>query len=443
MIAIDLPPINFLPRLHEGRTSAAIVHVAGLRTVSLGLNAGTGLITAAFLGAQGRGEQAAMILAPQALAGFATLGLHASLIYNIKADARHEREYIAMDLVLTLSAGLLAAGICWFLMPLWLSKFSQHVVEEAQLFLLLTPVVTASQTFAAVLESRAEFGAANRAGCLQGISALVVLGALAATRHLTPATSAGAYAGATVLAFFYMAVMVDYRITEPIRLSGTLFARLLQYGLRFYGVDVITITSGYLDRIIIAAFLSPAALGAYVVAWGFSRLLNIVPSAAETVLFPTVAAKSTKTVIDTIAMTVRVLTVFNALGALCLGILGPYVIAAVLGKSFASASGPLIVLLISIIPASAVGLLYKGYAASGRPEIVSVIHGIGLAVSFAAMVLLVPLCGAIGAAYGILISALVRLGAALGGIPLLLGLPAPAILLSLNDVARIRERFAL
>lgn len=419
-----------------------IAHVAALRSVALAVNAGTGLISAVFLGPQGRGEQAAMILAPQALAGLATLGLHASLIYNIKADPEHERQYIAVNLLLTLTFGIIAVAIGWFIEPLWLSKFDPDVIEKARLFLFLTPINSAGQTFIAVLESRAQFGAANRAVCLQSICALAILGALVVARQVTPVTAAGSYAFSNVLAFFYLGACVKYRIDKTLRLPFELACRLIHYGLRFYGVDVITVTAGYLDQIIIAAFLSPAALGAYVVALSLCRLLGVLPSAAETVIFPSVAAQKAKTAIDTVASAVRVLTVINVLSALILALLGPHLIALFFGAKFAASSGPLIVLLIATVPASAVSLLYKGYAGSGRPGIVTIIHGIGLALSFGAMVLLVPHYGTLGAAYSVLLSALMRLVLALIGMPLFLGVPVPRIILSRQDFAWVRGRFA-
>ena len=50
----------------------------------LGINAGTGIITARLLGPSGRGELAAMIMWPQFLAYCLTLGVPSALLYNLK-----------------------------------------------------------------------------------------------------------------------------------------------------------------------------------------------------------------------------------------------------------------------------------------------------------------------------------------------------------------------
>ena len=64
----------------QGRgATAATLQTALARVLILAINMGTGIITARFLGPQGRGEQAAIILWPQLLAYLMTLGLPAAL----------------------------------------------------------------------------------------------------------------------------------------------------------------------------------------------------------------------------------------------------------------------------------------------------------------------------------------------------------------------------
>src|SRR5689334_4494588 len=56
-------------RLWDGSGAAgAVARVMTLRALMLAINLGTGLLTAALLGAAGRGELAALIVAPQFLA---------------------------------------------------------------------------------------------------------------------------------------------------------------------------------------------------------------------------------------------------------------------------------------------------------------------------------------------------------------------------------------
>ena len=63
---------------------AATVQTLLANVLILGVNFGTGIITARLLGPVGRGEQAAIILWPQFLAYALTLGLPSAMLYNLR-----------------------------------------------------------------------------------------------------------------------------------------------------------------------------------------------------------------------------------------------------------------------------------------------------------------------------------------------------------------------
>lgn len=424
--------------LPVGSSGVAIAQVTFLRGLTLGMNACTGLITAAVLGAAGRGDQAALTLAPQVLAGVSTLGLHASLIYNVKADPEHEREYIGINLLLAFFAGLASTAIGWILLPIWLVKYSNDVVDLARWFLLVMPFMTTSFTFKAVLEARAHFGLANQPAYFQSICTLVVLGVLGLMKDLTPATAAASYICPYVLSWFCLAVFAVSRVHPRFTLQIPLFVRLLHYGLRFYGVDVLGAGAMYLDQIIVAAMLPPTALGVYVVGLGISRLLSVLPTSAGTVLFPTLAAKPTTAIMNAVAKAVRVFGLINLACVLVLALFGSHLLVLLYGPRFAAASTPLIILLFSTVPANAVTLFYQSYSASGRPGMVTIIHGTGLAVSLGVMLLLVPTYGTTGAALALLFSGIVRLALVLLGLPLILKVRVPRLLVSRSDFAWVK-----
>jgi len=410
-----------------------------LRALSIAINVCTGLFTAALLGPKGRGELAALVVAPQILAGLSTLGLHGSLIYNVKANPEREREYIAINLLLTFSAGLVAMAAGWFLEPLWLSQYSSRIIELGRAFLVITPFISASSTFTAVLESRGRFVAANQVLYLQSFCTLIALGVIALLHHLTPANAAAAYLCPAALGFIYLGFVVGYRPSLT-RLDPHDFYRLLHYGVRIYGDDVLATLSPYLDQITIAAMLPPAALGVYVVGLSLSRLLNVLPAAAATVLFPSLAARPTQTITETVGAAVRILSTVNAATAVCIGVLGPHLLTLLYGTRFAAASKPLGILLAAGVCSNVVQLLYQVYVGSGRPGIVTVIQTLGFGVSLGLMLLLVPSYGTIGAALALLIAALARLACALFGMPLALGVRMPRLVISRSDLAWIRGR---
>jgi O-antigen/teichoic acid export membrane protein len=426
--------------LPAGSRRVAIAQVTMLRSLSIAVNVCTGLLTAALLGPQGRGELAALLVAPQLLAGLSTLGLHGSLIYNVKADPEHEREYITINLLLTFCAGLVAMAVGWLLEPIWLAKYDSNIVELGRAFLFVTPLISASSTFTAVLEARGRFVAANQSQYLQSLCTLIVLGILVLLKHLTPATAAAAYLWPAALAFIYLGLLVGYRSASAVRLRSQQVGRLLHYGVRIYGDDVLATVSPYLDQIVIAAMLPPAALGVYVVGLSLSRLLNVLPASATTVLFPSLAARPTVAISETVAAAVRVLGTINAATAVCIGLLGPHLLSLLYGAKFAAASGPLSILLIAGVCSNVVQLLFQLYVGSGRPGMVTIIQTLGFGVSLGSMLLLVPAYGTVGAALALLLAALARLALVLLGMPLTLGVRVPRLVPSLSDLAWMKGR---
>lgn len=65
-----------------------VVQIFASNVFILGLNVLTGIIIARFLGPEGRGEQAAMIMWPRFLAYSLTLGIPAALVYYMKKKMR-------------------------------------------------------------------------------------------------------------------------------------------------------------------------------------------------------------------------------------------------------------------------------------------------------------------------------------------------------------------
>ena len=75
----------FLAKIRSNRRINSVVQVMAVRAIVLATNLLTGMISAAMLGPQGRGVQAALMVGPQFVGPISELGLHASVIYNSKA----------------------------------------------------------------------------------------------------------------------------------------------------------------------------------------------------------------------------------------------------------------------------------------------------------------------------------------------------------------------
>ena len=427
-------------RLGNGSRAATMAHVMGLRTLALAANVCTGLLSAAVLGPDGRGEQAALISAPQFLAAIATLGLHASLIYNIKADPDRRRRYFGCALLLAGLAGLTATAVGWALLPEWLHRFGPSTVQNARLLLLITPFTVLGVLLIAILEVHARFDLSNRTIYLQGLSTLAILALLWRTGEVTPTAAALAYLLPSLPALAYLARRAFALVPPVATLERPIRQRLLHYGLRFYGIDLLGTVSANLDQLVIVAMLPQAAVGLYVVAQSLSRVLSILQGAITSVLFPSIAARADAEVIESVARTMRIAVLFNVAAAVVLAAVGPLVLQVLYGSRFAGAVHPFRILLFETIVSNAARILYQAFSGTGRPGVVSVIEGIGVSASLAAMLVVVPHFGTVGAACCVLFASSLRLLGAVACLPFILRAKMPRLLPGPADLAAIVDR---
>ncbi len=415
-----------------------MAHVAGLRAVALAVNIGTSLLTASLLGPSGRGELSALVLAPTFLGGVASLGLHASLIYNLKAHPAEARASLGNGILLTFCLGVLGALAGWVLEPYWLSHYSRHTVQVGRLLLLVTPLIVVQWSLTGAAEVQGWFGLGNRLLYMQSLLTLAALGLLAWQHLLTPVTAALAYVLPMVPAFATIFVIVLVRLRPLFRPSRAHVAKLLHFGVRFCGIDLLATVAGTLDQTVIVAFLSPHTVGNYVVAVSSARVLTVVQTGIITVLFPSIAAGSAADVSGTVAGTFRIATMLNAGLAAGLALVGPTLLMLAYGPRFHDCILPFRLLLAGMVLENGARILYQWYAAAGRPGIVTFFEVGAVTTSVLLMLLLVPLIGPAGAACAMVGASCFRLGVAAAGLHLVLdGRKRPRLLPDHRDVLSV------
>jgi O-antigen/teichoic acid export membrane protein len=425
---------ELLAKLRSNRRMNSVVQVMAVRAIVLATNLVTGMISAAMLGPQGRGVQAALMVGPQFVGPVSELGLHASVIYNAKAEPELEPDYLGSALILAFGAGIVGMLISWVIAPYWLTQYDAGTVHTARLMLTIVPVGVVMHILMSGLESRGEFRLANR---LMLVASLITLGILAKLHLLTPATAATSYLFGVVPIGIAMAWFVFRMIRPVVTLQRRIVRRLLHFGFRYYGVDILGALSQYLDQLLVVLFLAPSALGIYAVAVSASRILNVIPTSVSTVLFPTVAARSPSEIVELVGLAARVTTVIAGAAAIVLSILGPFLLHTFYGARFDPAIGPFRWLLIDCIIANLGRILYQAFTAGGRPEIVTGIETIGVATSAVSMVVLVPVYGTMGAAWSLLAASTVRLICVIIGYRYIIRQRVPRFIMTRGDLARV------
>lgn len=398
------------------------------------LNIGTGVIMARLLGPTGRGELSAMMLWPALLAGVFTLGLRPALTYSLAAQRGQSPCLIMAALLLTFCTGLLAAGCGALVIPFGLADYPPQLVTFAQWAMLIVPVTLLLGSAKAVLQARGQFSLYNRNHYVPPLISLIALGTLAASGFLNPITAAIVMLTPPlpllVANLVWIARTERPRFCEPVRSAR----ELLSYGLRSWGKDVVGTLATEVDRAVLIALVSPAALGLYVVAKHLAKPMVALSSAVVAVLFPEASRVGTKDAVQLLGRAARLSLAVACALVLPLALAAPPLLQLLYGDAFAASAGPFRILLIDAVLLGFSSILMQAFMGSGRPGVVTVLLVLGLVMNAAGMLILVPVFGISGAALAILISTIVRVGCLLLCFPLVLQVSPPRLVLRGKDL---------
>lgn len=420
--------------------TAATLQTLLTKILILAANTCTGAITARILGPDGRGEQAAIALWPQFLAFTMTLGLPIALRYYLKRNPEQESEIFSATLVLGTILGIVAAIAGILFIPQWLTQYSPEVIRYAQWFMVLSPIIMLTTIYTAALEADYNFKTANQAQYLQPLTTLVILTGLAVSDNLTPFTAVIAYAFPSLPIFFWLSRCVWQRFRP--RLSGLRksYQRLMSYGLRAYGIDLIGTLSVQVDQALVINLLAPEAMGKYVISLSLSRMLNLFQHSIVTVLLPKTAARPIAEVVAVTGMAVRISTALTTMAAAILFIVGPMLLKLLYGAEFMGAVPVFRILVVMTVVDGSVWILAQAFMALGRPGTVTLLQTIGLGLSIPFLLLLVPRLGLQGAGWALLCSTVVRLVFVLACYPLVLKVRPPSLLAKRSDFYILKQK---
>ena len=424
-------------RLIGGGQAGAVARVMAFRALTLLMNLATGVFVAGVLGPDGRGELAALLLAPQTVSALCLFGLPTAFIYYAKSDPAHADRYFGQALLLTLPGTCVAAAITWAIMPFWLGGHGADIIGVARLLLWSLPFSVMIPLLSGVLDAHGRFGLASAIQYLQPLGCAVLLLPLISFGLLTPTSAAVAYT-APVLLSCGVAAWQAVRLLRPAPTIAAPFRpRLLRYGLKRYGFEVLATVSAFLDQLLVVHLLSPASTGAYAVALSISRVLGVMQDAVFSVVFPGLAGRPVEEVMAVLGRAIRISTALAAAAAALLALLGPEVIALLYGPSFAVAVTPFRLLLAATVIQGLTRLLSHGFAATGRPGPLMAIEGVGIGVMLLSASVLVPRFGVDGAAGMALLGSLGRLVGTFACWRLVLNVPVPRLIISKDDLVGV------
>ncbi len=428
----------------EGRSATfATLQTLLTRILILAINIATGIITARALGAEGRGEQAAMIMCPQFLTYVMTLGLPSALLYNLKRFPKERNQLITAALIMATGLGTLTVLVGVLFIPYWLSQYPPEAIIAAQWFMCIAPLKLISIILLFALEADGEFSLSNKLRYLLPLATLIILCALLLTGTITPFTSGIAYIIPEIPLTIWLLISISKRFKIQWQRLSISYRKLLSYGIRSYGVDIVKTLSGRIDQFLVVGLLSPELMGMYVVTISLSRMLNVFQESIVTVLLPQIVDRPPTEAASLTTQAARLSTVFSLPIAIIAMLVGPLLLRLLYGSDFLGAVLLLRILLLEAVIKGAVWILVQVFMASGRPGMVTIFQGLSLGASFFLMMLLIPIYGLEGTGIALLCSSTALLIIVLACYPLVLKLNMPNLFNISEDLPLIKQKFKL
>jgi O-antigen/teichoic acid export membrane protein len=398
------------------------------------LNLVTGIITARFLGPEGRGIFTAVTIYPQFLGTIAACGFPNAIIYFLKRKPEYKAQLITASLIISGVGGIATTLVGVISIP----YFIRDATSET---LLMTYYCSFWITFAVygtvlrqIMIATDKFQLFNTSNLLFPCAYLLLLLVFLSFGSLTVWEAIISLTLPVGLSLIYMAVALRNELTIVFDNLKACVSEIIVWSLKASPMDLLGSFSGYIDRLFLVGFVSTVDLGIYAVVFNLSRVVLVLQAVVGVVVFPALSGRDAieiKRLHDVVFRLLTYLTI--GIVAICVSF-GSSIVSLVYGKAFATEG---LILDLLVLEAGVACLTHLGvvtFMASGRPLYASVTQAVGLVVACAALAVLVPLLGIVGAAWAFLLASLARLAVLVCGMPLVLKQKPPSIYPRFSDL---------
>ena len=417
----------------------AMFRSAGTQVLIVIMNVATGIITARLLGAEGRGIYVAITLWPPLLAMLATAGLNSAVIFRLRKNPASADAVAGAAMLLGLgwSAVFITAGAV--ALPMFLESYSASTILFAQICLAAVVVNSTQIVIKQSFAGSGQYWFCNLTHLLPQLFHLLALVGIMVVATVTAQDAALALfiSGAVAV----LAVLPKFVRTLRPRFTAVRaeLRELRSYSLRAAPSGVVAAFVMHSDRLVLIPLLSARELGFYAVAFSFSRVVQFVQPALQSVLLSHMSGQGEAAPrVHDIAC--RFLIACLTVACVTLWLAGEWLLGFAYGAEFAAANRIFHLLVVEASLGVLAQVSVQLYLARDRPGVVSVIQSITLVVSLTLLLLLVPRYGAMGAAAAVLAAGVVRWALLLGGVRAILKLPLPRLYLNGEDWRYVRSR---
>jgi O-antigen/teichoic acid export membrane protein len=353
----------------------------------------SGTLVARLLGVEDRGSFALLALIPTAIALVGVFGLPIAATYEIARAPRGDGAVIrALAKPALLQASLLTLLHGFVLVCL--SRTTAYGPAVAAAGLITLPLTAAQIVFTygqAVLQGQGRLGSFN----LLRLAPSVLYALLVVPLFITDADGLVGVCTAWLAGYAVAAggsIFLILRRHNPASVGEAPSVRVMsRFGIKAFVGSTVPLEAFRVDQAIVAAFLSPRALGLYVVGTAFTNLPRFLAVGAGLVAYPHVAGLRRLADIRRTVWRFFWLTSSACAGfALLLIVLSDWLVPLFFGQEFAQAAGVTQLLLVGVVFLCARRILTDGLRGAGMPVVGTFAEIISWVVLAPAVAVLMP-----------------------------------------------------
>lgn len=375
----------------------------------------SGVLAARILGVQDRGYLALLVLFPAVLAQIGSLGLPLAATFELSRDRSRWAEIIRTlarpFTIQCVSLVLLHAGI--LLAVFW---GDPHAVQVSALMsLAAVPAILAQSYGTATLQGQQRFLAFNVLRTLPAASyTAAVLAIFVVGNGDLEWVVAGWIAASVFSAALTLLIAVRPVSFLSARRSPESLRSMLRFGLKGLLGWTSPVETFRLDQAVVGLFLTPAALGLYVVGLAFANLPRFIAQSVGYIAYPRVAAKRGEEAWRELWQFFWLASGAAALVVLVLELGASWLVDVFFGDEFSGAVVLTRILLIGALFLSARRVLTDGAQGLGRPGLGTIAEVSSWAFLLPALAIFTPLWGSRGVAIALAVSAALSFAVLLG-----------------------------
>lgn len=358
------------------------------------------VITARFLGPEGRGQVAVALLVPSLAATIGKLGIGHSINYysnKVNIDKLFYNSIIY---------GLMICCVLIFLTSVIVFFFGDFILKGIDDYLIVfvifsVPFYLFSNITNGLIQGLYYIYLCNFFSLLQALLNVLLL--LLLVVYLATGVPGGVFAyTAAISTTVIVSLIYLYRKTEFKNevLDWRLILNLMKYGTKSHIGNILKDLSYRGDILLISYFLPPESVGHYVVAVTVAEVIWKFPDAIGMVLLPKVSSMTTENAKAFTPKATRLIVIPVIFICLITYFISKPIIIGLFGIEFEPSVKALVFLIPGIFSLSLWKILANDLIAQGHANLYSVTAGVSMLAMIATDIVLIPLLGIIGASIG-------------------------------------------